>query len=463
MPISADLYEPSYWLLGDDQLELSKNPSLKSLFAANFKHSLLFNPSLLISDSMAIDNANFRHLIESDPEFRELINANTFSVAVRDDINGRPRDLVALKEQKIAEGKSRVPELDSSNVGLDYLGRNASIVPYSIDQVSRMFSERSIALFEDNAVQERLPNNVWCDVQQLARKAKENLGPKYGLDYFFFHLRDQLHELRPDINVDAFIEDIKNVANQPYITALPTVLGITAIYANKHAEAFEICGGRSRMVSCGEFDARSIPLLTGLAAFGKGMALLPTERILRLRDTDEARAYFEARNEFNVSVLENSKRAFLSALGEYVRHIEFEIIQHTQVERGGEGALSVEFDVKERRTERWVQRIDSSPDLVTYILVSAAWGASMFGLDLPLPDYLGLLFVKPVIDTVTYARYGTTSKKMARDKENRMRLVAGALERQWNDDHRLDADVTAFSTTTSYIPGEILYTSEKIS
>lgn len=461
MSISAGHYISSYWLLGDDQLSISKDRSQKDRFLAHFKHSLLFNPSLLLSDSMAIDNANFRHLLEFQPEFRELINSETLTLAIRKDHDGAPRDLLSLRDEFIQKRESRVPDLDKSNDGLRYLSRMANVSSYSVRELSRHFKEKSMAVFENEEVRQRLSEPVAETVRTLASEAQQNVDRDFGLNFFIFELPEQLRRIHPTIS-DTQIEELGDFAKQPYFTALPTVLDTSSIYAQKHASAFRICGGRSRLVSCGEVETRTIRLTTGLASFAAGIALLPSEKILQLRGSDEARAYFEARNDFNVATLEDSKRYFFIALADYVRRIEEEII--VRVGRGQEDGQSLEvaFDVKERRKEHLVRMLDYTPDLFTYISVSAIVGGHALGYDPYLPVALSLLFVKPVLNALSFAVTGRTSNKMVKDEENLRHLTVDEFATKWKNSERLDANILTFPSRSEHIPSETLYTSERI-
>jgi hypothetical protein len=142
--IPLDTYSPSYWLLADDQLDLGLDRAKADLFRAHFNHSLLFNPSLLFSDSMAINNRNFRHLVEHDSEFRTLIENSHFGIAVRTDANNQALDLIELKERFIKDRKSRVTELDHSNDGLQFLQNCSEIVPYSGQELAQFYSEQVV-------------------------------------------------------------------------------------------------------------------------------------------------------------------------------------------------------------------------------------------------------------------------------------------------------------------------------
>jgi hypothetical protein len=463
MAIASEDYLPSYWLLGDDQLDISKNESEQSLFEASFKHSLLFNPSLLFSDSMTINNRNFRQLIENSAEFRELVNPTTFFIAVRENDNGDPTNLIELQHSFAQSQKFRVTELQNSDRGMTFLQESASKLPYSVNRIAGLFAEQSVNIFGTDEIQSRLPRNLWKDVQDLARQARDDLGEKYGLDFFFYHLDGLLSRRRPDMPVDRYMDDIKQIVQLPYVTALPTAVNTTSIYANKHSEAFEICGGRAEMVSVdGRPDVRAIKLRTGLANFGNGIALLSPDDILRLRNSDEAREYFYARSGIDIATFAESKRHFLDALGAYVRRIEDIIISRLATQSVGLDNMQVVFDVRENRKRGLIKALDYVPDVFTYVTVAADLLGKLVGFDLSVPAYLSMLFVNPVKDVVAAGLTGETSTQMAVKAENRRNMKKDEITEQWDGSERIPAEITVFRGAGGGTRGETRYTSGKI-
>lgn len=465
----TELYVPSYWLLGDDQLELSKNGSHQKIFEANFKHSLLFNPSLLFSDSMAINNRNFRYLLEHSQEFRTLIQETNFTVAVRVDNDDKPSNIVELKRTFSQSGKSRVTELDNSEEGLSFLQKTAHQIPYSIKSVSQEFSERAVEVFLDDSVQEQLPNNIWRDVHDLAKEAREEQPADFGLDFFFYRLKDRLLQRRKgrdsnfESSIDRYMEAIKDIAQYPYITALPNSIDTMPIYASKHAAAFTICGKRGRMHSPEGPHSVSIPLLTGLAAFETLIGLLPAEDIIDLRSSSEASGYFKARFEFDVNRLEGSKTDFHIALGRYVRLIEDRIIRRFDATRGTGESISVNFDIKERHKVGLIKGLDYLPDAYAYISL----GMSVAHPEVGIPAFLGLLFVVPAVKLVkkmaaTAVISNISSADVTADLEAVRALKVNELQTGRSESEKIPSSIIVTKTRGRYIPDETIYTNDRL-
>lgn len=461
-----DTYSPSYWLLADDQLDLGLDRTQADLFRAHFNHSLLFNPSLLFSDSMTINNRNFRHLIEHDSEFRTLIENSRFSIAVRTDANNRTLDLIELKERFIKDRKSRVAELDHLNDGLQFLQNCADIVPYSGQELAQFYSEQVVDLFLHDAIQKKISSDIAKDVHYLASEARSELGAGFGRDFFVFGLRDKLIKHRKgkspsaEADVEASIQAIHRISEYHYITALPTKIDTTPIYANKHADAFDICRGRSDIYSLRGYNSESrIRLLTGLASFEKYIARLPAEDILGLRRTDEASEYFKAKYNFNAKAYDESKRNFMAALAAYVRIIEDRIIRRFDASRNGEDAVLVKFDVRERLKSGLMAGIDYSPDALVYISVAAEQ------LSKSVPAALGLLFVMPAL---------AVARKAVRASLGNVHVSVDTSEEQSDNDLRnlkiheltlrgvregktIEAEAIVKKDSEEYVPDETLY------
>ncbi len=455
--LPVEEYKPSYWLLGDDQLDLAKDPFKKDQFVANFKHSLLFNPSLLFSDSMVINNRNFRHLVENDVAFRELINPSTFFVAIREHNDGNPRCLLELKKEFIEKNKSRVTELDHSEDGLDFINRSSQKINYSSEQLANFFREQSISLFEEDAVQERLPDGIWRDVRDIALEAKDSLGQNFGLNFYFYELEGILKSRRNDIN-DCHIEYIKQFAQHPYVTALPNAINTTSIYAPKHRAAFDICGGRSQMRLMDKHSQmQSIELRTGLAAFAKGIKLLSSQDILELRKTDEAAEYFNARLELDREDFEYSREGFIIAFAAYISRIEDRILSRFgRVNSADTRTLTVSFDLKERKIMGLVDGLENASDQFTYVTVAAA------AVGFSVAAYLSLLFVNPVKKACALIATGKTPSELQNEAYNIKNLQKQELIDKWTETHKMILTENVFRTKKQYIPNETIYTAPQI-
>jgi hypothetical protein len=470
--LTLQTYSPSYWLLADDQLELGSDPARARLFRAHFNHSMLFNPSLLFSDSMAVNNRNFRHLIEHDQDFQSLISKGNFSIAVRTDAKKRTLNLIELKDTFVKDGKSRVTELDHTNRGLEFLERHSAIIPYSGEELSEFYSEQVVDLFLHDSIQQQLPNSISHDVHHLAKAARAELGGAFGRNFFAYQLRDRLVKHRSgkssnvEAEVDEFMKIIKSVAEYHYITALPTKVDTTPIYANRHADAFNICRGRSRVSSVRGYDSfHPIRLLTGLASFEKLIADLPAQEILRLRESDEAAAYFKAKYEFDANMYEDSKSNFTIALAHYVRRIEDRIIFIFGSSGSGEDIINVQFDLKERLQAGLMKGIDFSPDALVYISIAAELAqhsmSAVYGLVCVLPALK--LAKKAVKAAVGNPFAGTNISEQDAEYNLRSMRVQQLADLGEREGGRIDATATLMKSKQDYMPDETLYVGNKLS
>lgn len=469
--LTPETYSPSYWLLGDDQLLMSSDLAQARLFRAHFNHSMLFNPSLLFSDSMAINNRNFRHLVEHDQAFRSLISGGNFSVAVRRGSKNHAVNLIELRENFIKDGKSRVTELDHSDDGLHFLQRHSRIIPYSVAELSEFYSDQVVDLFLHDAVQQKLPNSISNDIHYLAKQAKSELGDAFGRNFFFYDLRNQLvkHRSGKSLNAEAEVNQvmatIKSVAEYHYITALPAKIDTTPIYANKHADAFNICRSRNRLNAVDGYHAdHPIRLLTGLAAFETFVAKLPVDEILSLRATDEAAQYFRAKYEFDADKFETSKADFNEALEHYVRRIEDRIIALFGSHGSGEDEINVKFELKERLQTGLIRGIDYAPDTLVYISIAAELAnhsiSAAYGLVCVLP-VLGV--AKKIVRAgfrSTYVNANISEEEAEYNLRNRkVRELSDQAEREGE---RINATATLKKSKQEYMPDETLYVGNSI-
>jgi hypothetical protein len=462
--LSHDVYNSSYWLLGDDQLQMSSDRTREALFRAHLKHSLLFNPSLLFSDSMVINNRNFRHIVETDKDFRELLAQSNFSIAIRTDDNGRPNDLLELRNTFKKDGKSRVPELDEHSDGLSFLQNHSKFIQYTGSDLAKFYTTNVVDIFQHDAVQERLPNGVWKDVHELAREARRELGPKFGRDFFVYKLRDRLIERRKgtssaiEAEIDQHMEVIKSVSEYHYITALPSTINYTdPIYASKHADAFKICRGRGVLSSVdGNPDTRPLTLTTDLASYESCIAELTAKDIIDLRGSDEGLAYFKAKFDFDVSKFEESKRNFYVALSGYVSRIDKRIIERFGPHHRANESLSLQFELKSR-SKIPNKLIDYSPDILVYISI----GALLAHTDVS--PFWSLLCILPALNRAKKLVHAAVDNPYA-DPSTSDELSEQALRELIKDELRtrggrqISAEINVSKTSEKTIPDETIYT-----
>ncbi|CAE6883058.1 hypothetical protein ACOMICROBIO_FLGHMIGD_00357 [Vibrio sp. B1FLJ16] len=64
----------AYWMLADTELPIAKEKSFENSFEAHFKHGLLFNEKIMISDAQAVNCVNLRNLIRKKKQLQRTNN-----------------------------------------------------------------------------------------------------------------------------------------------------------------------------------------------------------------------------------------------------------------------------------------------------------------------------------------------------------------------------------------------------
>ena len=101
----------AYWMLADTELPIAKDLTCKGSFEAHFKHGLLFNEKLMISDAQAVNCVNFRTLVNESEEFKQLMSQELLSIAVRDPLGRSKCDrLTQVRDAFHKENKRNMAE-----------------------------------------------------------------------------------------------------------------------------------------------------------------------------------------------------------------------------------------------------------------------------------------------------------------------------------------------------------------
>jgi len=130
---------PSYWLLSDDRLPLCNNLENYDLFKAHLKHSILFNPVMIVPDSYIINNLNFRKAIRNDDSIQELFYSQIIKIAIRDD----KESLVCVRDEFLKTVKPKEFSRDEYciNTDLERLDANSEFINYSMSDISKRYTD----------------------------------------------------------------------------------------------------------------------------------------------------------------------------------------------------------------------------------------------------------------------------------------------------------------------------------
>lgn len=234
----------AFWLLADDRLSLGSDRRNEDQMRACLKHTLLFHPYIVISDSYAIKNYNFRSLIKKDDQVRKIIESQMVIVACRTSSDRRQSLHTVRDRTPLGEGP---PEFTSeeyrSNLELDFLEAHAPKFKYDLAKVGMFYTQSTRDLFagpralaaldhNDNAL--RILNEVIAELSQgdgLLRLAQFHYGTGDVAKAF---------SARSGLDWAPIEPAVKRLARAHYVTALPTLLETDAVYARAHEEAFEL-------------------------------------------------------------------------------------------------------------------------------------------------------------------------------------------------------------------------------
>lgn len=278
----------AYWLLGDDRLPLGNTPGMETAFKAHFVHSLLFQDSLVLSDSLVCNNRNFRLSVRNDANFRELITSTTLKIAIRRTEQGEMKSLRQINAEFLgrqANGFERA-EYDITDE-LDTLETLATCIPYDLNSLAIMYDEATYThiFSEFFARQFTDDRNTLAVIRGATLDARQ--GGKLSRSFFHYDIPRIIQERRGEAFKSQYQELIKAHTDGPYLLALPTLIQASPVYAEPHGNAIDLARGRLELKTEDKADEVFSTEL-GLSSYVKGLAALPAEAVHTLRETGYA-------------------------------------------------------------------------------------------------------------------------------------------------------------------------------
>jgi hypothetical protein len=335
----------SYLLIADDTIDLSLNKQKKSSLKAHFKHALLFEETIVLSDSQVIGNKNFRTLIEEDSEFAELFNKNNFSIAMRDCMDFCPyiknEPLKVIYDPTLAEILEGFVSWNKNNWGnnkktklryaadhdINIISQKATIGRYDLKEINKVYSNEAIDIFTADNVQAILGNKISTKVYELSKAKRDyyvsNFSPQggFGIIYFKQQLKDEFIKAGLQKEWRAYGNKIIEIAQAPYLTALPKVFNANPVYGAMHKRSIELLKGtlpKSRIIgNVRHYESR-------LLRFEEGINRLSTASIYKLRESSEYKEFRKAIFHYNGS--ESTFQNVLFTLEEYKNRVDDEIL-----------------------------------------------------------------------------------------------------------------------------------------
>lgn len=337
--------KPSYLLIADDSIGLSLDNNKKMSLKAHLKHTLLFEEQILLSDAQIIGNKNFRMLFAEDDEFREIFNKQNFIIALRDCIDFRTKiknqipvtiDNPSLDEvldgfvswDKCNWGKSeRLKNRYAQKRDLEMLSLKAKVKRYNFLDINHKYSSDVVHTFLSKNVRQILGDKLSETIYKLAEEKREssisdfNSKGGVGIAYFKQELGEELKNLQLEKEWKKYKRQIIEIAQAPYLTALPKVLYANPIYGAMHKQSIELLKGNiatSRQIGeVRNFESR-------LLRFEEGINALSANSIMKLR---ESKAFKEFRKKISThNGTETSLNDVLLSLEEYKNRIDDEIL-----------------------------------------------------------------------------------------------------------------------------------------
>ena len=281
----------AYWMLADTELPIARDTKLKSSFESHFKHGLLFNEKLMISDAQAVNCVNFRTLINENANFKELMSFGLLSIAVRDPSG--TSSCTKLTEVRNAFHQEKKQNMDINRFLIDddlnFLDEKCEIIPYTYSSLRDNYTTNIFDIFKGKKAQQVFNT----DIQKLLidRLLIESDRDK-GLGRVFLHknFESDLYKIGRTEVWEKHKNDIIKFSDAPYITGIPKVLNSNPIYSPLHTESFKLAYPKAPEKI--EKDSLiEISTNLNLSSYEAALSKLMPDDILFLRDSYEFKQY----------------------------------------------------------------------------------------------------------------------------------------------------------------------------
>jgi hypothetical protein len=292
--ILGDMMKHPYTLLADPNLPISIDESLCKAFKAHLIYVLIFNNSIVFSDSQAISSSNLRRLAARDGVIRDLFKNGRFHLAIR---RGASEDNVAelldldniqtsfLREGKLIYGQ----QYSGSGTELSFMEANSHIIPWTYWDVRNNYTTTC----RNTLSKQFLPHLSDTDFEKFSNVLDEEDARDHGLGRAFLQYRflDEMRKrsiILPDNAQDLIID----ATDAPYISNLASMLDLSPIYSETQQKSFQILRGEKF-----EFVDATDPIYfrttLDFVHYVEGLTMLDSDDIDFIQQSDVMKAYWK--------------------------------------------------------------------------------------------------------------------------------------------------------------------------
>lgn len=232
-----------YTLLADDNSQFSNTEARRKDFKAHLIYNLILNGRIAFSDNQVICSSNLQHLVSYDPTILALFEEGAFDIAIRADFD-RESGVASLRtihqafveERKIRAAARRFDETPA----LALIERHARPIPWHYNAIRSNYTETCQQLL----LREFRPLLGDTEFDRFAAAIEAEKVRDSGLGREF--LQNRLHEDMSALGIDMGgprRDLIRRCTDAPYLSNLPTLIGLNPIYADEHRASFDLMRG----------------------------------------------------------------------------------------------------------------------------------------------------------------------------------------------------------------------------
>ena len=293
-------------LVFDIHSSLAINPNSYELLRATLIHTLLFNQSIILPDSVAIQNRNFRKLIDRDVHIGYILDKDNFSIAYRAEGNNTLQLL-----NKRMHGKQLKDDDDYSwgnYQSLEMLDQKATRVDWDYGKIANNFLDMMLDYFEDwesESNKYKGDEIIYCireldeerkkDPKRFNSKINKQSTTSIGLDVFTKDILFKYLEQSVIFLTEGDKNKIVEYAKAAYFGNMPQFLQADPTCSKEQQQYIDLLSASGSSEDERIFDTIKIPTKLNASQFIHGLNSLAPEDVHVLRDSKAFKQLVSAR------------------------------------------------------------------------------------------------------------------------------------------------------------------------
>ena len=277
-----------YTLLADDNSQFSNSRDRRAEFKAHLVYNIILNGTIVFSDNQVLCSSNLQSLVAHDRVTLALLEEGFFDLAIRQDFDGEPgvASLARVHDAFVRERKIRhAAKRFEDTPALALIDRHAGRIPWPYGSIRTNYSDNCRRLL----LREFEPLLTSTEFERFRERIETGESDRgLGREFLQNNLPDEMTAMEIAVD-DGMRQLIRRCTDAPYLSNLPSLIGLNPIYADEHRASFDLMRGRRHQLEA--TDAERTPCRFDYEHYVKGLCSLTLDDIRSLQDLPSRQTY----------------------------------------------------------------------------------------------------------------------------------------------------------------------------